>query len=203
MDVFPIQMGQQYSIIDRDGLLAEYMSGTANDAEGTPAFLVDVGSMQGPGEIALKGESDNPVFLSIGLFRYSVMSWCLDKMSASVLPVMKVTSHTLAQEAMSMRSLEREEGTVARAPTEGMVAERVLSSAKTSRLLETTSNRSLLKTKNRSGASTLPCGTPARMGRKDEPASPTATFCERSDRKLQSHVRRGPDTQVLRVCATA
>jgi len=40
---------------DSDGLLAEYMSGTANDAEGAPTFFVYVCDVQDPGEIALKG----------------------------------------------------------------------------------------------------------------------------------------------------
>ena len=40
---------------DSNGLFAEYVSSTANDAEGTPTFFVDVCDVQGPGEIALKG----------------------------------------------------------------------------------------------------------------------------------------------------
>ena len=42
-----------------NGPLAEYESGSADDAKGAPAFFVDVSYMHGPGEISLKGEADN------------------------------------------------------------------------------------------------------------------------------------------------
>ena len=42
-----------------NGPLAEYESGSADDAKGAPAFFVDVGYMRGPGEISLKGEANN------------------------------------------------------------------------------------------------------------------------------------------------
>ena len=38
-----------------NGPLAEYESGSADDAKDAPAFFVDVSYMHGPGEISLKG----------------------------------------------------------------------------------------------------------------------------------------------------
>ena len=50
------------------------------------------------------------------------MSWRLEKMSASVLPVLKVTSHAFAQAAMAERLREREMAMEARSLTEQMAA---------------------------------------------------------------------------------
>ena len=79
-----------------------------------------------------------------------------------------VTSHTAAQPSMAARSRLRDAATEARSEGSAMVAHKVLSSAKTSRLFDTLSNKSSMKTRKRMGPRTLPWGTPALVGLKVE-----------------------------------
>ena len=50
-----------------NGPLAEYESGSADDAKGAPAFFVDLSYMQGPGDFSLKGEANN---FERGIYRF-------------------------------------------------------------------------------------------------------------------------------------
>ena len=134
---------------ESNGPFAQYVSCTSNDAESLPTFFVDVSYKFGPGEVPLTGEPNNlergtfceeagrqrkeegkggdgsfknlPDFLSRGFFRNCVMSWCLDRMSASVFPVLNVTSQAFAQAAIAERSREREVAMEARSLTEGFL----------------------------------------------------------------------------------
>lgn len=83
---------------------------------------------------------------------------------------------------MAIRSRFREIATDSRAEGIGIMAWRVLSSANTSRLFVTSANKSSMNTRNRSSESTLPWGTPARMGRKGDFSSPITTRWERLER---------------------
>ena len=108
---------------------------------------------------------------SRGLVLKEFMSLRLDMISASVFPALNVTSHMSAQDLMAVRSELRETASCSRCVGEGSEIEpqRVESSAKTSRELLTTSKRSLINTRNKRGARTLPCGTPALISRYGEP----------------------------------